>query len=69
MYIVWGNNIFAHELTLVRFARRIEQPSAGAHHQCRIASRAIAQRRRQLECDFTISRAKEYQQIEASLSV
>jgi hypothetical protein len=69
MYIVWGNNIFAHELTLVQFARRMEQPTAGAHDWCRIASRAIAQRRRQIECDFTISRAKEYQRTEASLSV
>jgi len=40
MYISWGNNIFVRKLTFVPFTRLIEQPTAGAHDRCRIASKA-----------------------------
>src|ERR1700726_269905 len=66
MYISWGNNIFVRKLTFVQFTRLIEQPTAGAHDRCRIASKAVRWAKTRV---FTISRAREYHKTDSSLSV
>jgi hypothetical protein len=56
MYIVWGDNIFMSKLTFVQFTPVKAQTPQVRITSARVATAISAQRQRQPERDFTISR-------------